>query len=370
MLNVSVCSSFYCVASLVCGSSATALAQCATCGAQTVAYQPVAVQAFSPVATTTYYSGWYPGYWLGRANRAIWGVPATTTTVGYAPHGNRCSLSAGLYGRLCAGQLLPDLFDLLNLYGELLADLLDVFHLRSRVFDLFDVCRKLRPNLLNVHCGLCRPTCSTCACRRTEVVLRPVCDTCSSCSTAACSSCSTARRARVAPAVQTVALGCSSCGAAPTVTQAVYEQPASSGCSARVEGDSRQPSSYPRLRQAPIQTPRRVPIAPPSRSRRWLQRETLRRNAPSAKARSRNRHRHAVADADIAAAPQKGPGEPDSTNLEAPRLLNTQDRTAHRNAAPVWTAVYSKPASGKTVVQTVSRQQAVDDAAGWVSASK
>jgi hypothetical protein len=70
-------------------------------------------------------------------------------------HGNRCSLSVGLYGRLCASQLLPDLFDLLNLYGELRADLLDVFHLRSRVFDLFDVCRKLRPDLLNLHCWLC-----------------------------------------------------------------------------------------------------------------------------------------------------------------------------------------------------------------------
>jgi hypothetical protein len=36
----------------------------------------------------------------------------------------------------------------------------------------------------------------------------------------------------------------------------------------------------------------------------------------------------------------------------------------------VWTAVYSKPASGKTVIQTVSREQAVADASGWVSASK
>ncbi|HEY4233374.1 MAG TPA: hypothetical protein VGM76_08100 [Lacipirellulaceae bacterium] len=68
--------------------------------------------------------------------------------------------------------------------------------------------------------------------------------------------------------------------------------------------------------------------------------------------------------------PQKGPGDSNSTNLEAPRLLNTQDRAAQRNAAPVWTAVYNKPASGKTVIQTVSRQQASDDAAGWVSASK
>jgi hypothetical protein len=33
-------------------------------------------------------------------------------------------------------------------------------------------------------------------------------------------------------------------------------------------------------------------------------------------------------------------------------------------------AVYNKPASGRTEVHTVSRQQAIDDASGWVSASK
>jgi hypothetical protein len=68
--------------------------------------------------------------------------------------------------------------------------------------------------------------------------------------------------------------------------------------------------------------------------------------------------------------PQPGPGETNSTNLEAPKLLSPQDRTAQRSAAPVWTAVYNRPASGKTVVRTVSREQAVDDATGWVSASK
>jgi hypothetical protein len=68
--------------------------------------------------------------------------------------------------------------------------------------------------------------------------------------------------------------------------------------------------------------------------------------------------------------PQKGPMDGGSTNLEAPKLLSPQDRTAQRSAAPVWTAVYNKPASGKTVIQTVSREQAIDDAAGWVSASK
>src|SRR5271156_6119936 len=78
-------------ASLVCGASATAMAQCATCGAQAVAYQPVTYQAAyapvtyqaayapAPVAYSSYYSGWYPGYWFDRANRSVWGAPVTTT---------------------------------------------------------------------------------------------------------------------------------------------------------------------------------------------------------------------------------------------------------------------------------------------------
>lgn len=64
-------------------------------------------------------------------------------------------------------------------------------------------------------------------------------------------------------------------------------------------------------------------------------------------------------------------GTDDSATFEAPHLLNPNDRTAERHQAPVWTAVYHKPAVTTTSkAQTVSHQQAETDADGWVSASE
>jgi len=77
--------------------SADAMAACTSCGVPVAtssvvgtapvtyqaAFAPATTTAFVPVASTSYSSGWYPGYWLGRANRSIWGVPSTTTF--YAP---------------------------------------------------------------------------------------------------------------------------------------------------------------------------------------------------------------------------------------------------------------------------------------------
>ena len=61
----------------------------------------------------------------------------------------------------------------------------------------------------------------------------------------------------------------------------------------------------------------------------------------------------------------------ESAKFEAPQLLNPNDRTAELHKAPVWTAVYHKPVETTTSpVQTVSYQQAVADADGWVSASE
>jgi hypothetical protein len=48
----------------------------------TAAYAPTYTTAYAPAYTTYYSGGWYPGRWLGRANRSIWGVPQTTY---YAP---------------------------------------------------------------------------------------------------------------------------------------------------------------------------------------------------------------------------------------------------------------------------------------------
>ena len=97
------------------GFTSRAMAFCSSCNtpaavgysagyAAPVAYQaayapaPVAYQAAyapAPVAYTTAYApayntGWYPGRFLGRVNRSIWGVPTTTYyaptyTAAYAP---------------------------------------------------------------------------------------------------------------------------------------------------------------------------------------------------------------------------------------------------------------------------------------------
>jgi hypothetical protein len=57
--------------------------------AYTAAYAPAYTTAYAP-AYTTYNSGWYPGRFLGRVNRSIWGQPTTTYyapayTAAYAP---------------------------------------------------------------------------------------------------------------------------------------------------------------------------------------------------------------------------------------------------------------------------------------------
>jgi hypothetical protein len=339
--------------SLVCGASAGALAQCATCGAQTVAYQPVAVQAFSPVTTTTYSSGWYPGYWLGRANRAIWGVPATTTTVGFAP----TATFAAYQPAYAVGYAPVSSCPTCSTCSTCAASYAPVCPTCSTC----STCASYAPSCPT--CSTCTasyaPTCSTCStCAApvtvSEVVLRPVCDTCSGCSTCSpCSSCSSCS-------------GCSTCGAAPTVTQAVYDQPApcaSCGASQAAPVTTTAPSVYttpaPAVTRATEPQPTLAPTpqsAPPQSTFRETQKVEPAPATDSAPI--------------LQPTPQKGPGEGNSTNLEAPRLLSPQDRTAQRNAAPVWMAVYNKPASGRTAVHTVSREQAIDDASGWISASK
>ena len=139
-------------ASLVCGASATAMAQCAdlrrpdgglSAGGRSGVYarddndlcQRVVsgLLARSRQSRCLGRSRYYDDRWL-RA------------------HGNLCSLSAG-DGWLRAGQFLSDMFDLLNLFRELRADVFDVrSELRSRLLNLL---RKLRADLLNLFGELC-----------------------------------------------------------------------------------------------------------------------------------------------------------------------------------------------------------------------
>jgi hypothetical protein len=365
--------------SLVCALSATALAQCATCGAQTVAYQPVAYQAYSPVAYqayspvayTTSYSGWYPGYWFDRVNRAVWGAPATTT-VAYAP----ATYTAGYVPATYTAGYAPATTYAAYYQPTYAVGYAPVSTCSTCAAPTCSTCAAPACSTCSASyapacstCSTCTasyaPTCTTCAMPTTvsEVVLRPVCDSCSGCSTCgSCSSCSSCGGS--CPSCSSGS-GCSSCGAAPVVTQAVYEQPAS-GCSSCGAG---QP--------APVTTVAPSTYANPAPSTYRLEPQPTLAPAQSAPPQStfRETQKPEPAPATDSApilqpTPQKGPMDGSSTNLEAPKLLSPQDRTAQRNPAPVWTAVYNKPASGKTAIQTVSRQQAVDDASGWVSASK
>jgi len=65
------------VLAATCLSSGEANAQCATCVTPQVAY--------TPVSYNSYYDGWYPGKYLGRATRRVFGVaPAPAYSAGYA----------------------------------------------------------------------------------------------------------------------------------------------------------------------------------------------------------------------------------------------------------------------------------------------
>ena len=62
-----------------------------------------------------------------------------------------------------------------------------------------------------------------------------------------------------------------------------------------------------------------------------------------------------------------------STSLESLKLFDPQDRNARKSGAPVWTAEYRKPVAGQPPVVrniSVTRQQALVDAAGWTAASQ
>lgn len=290
-------------------ATADAKAQCATCATPTVAYY----QPAQPVAYQTYYrSGWYPGYWLDRANYAVWGRPRVVAayptyaayrpayTVGYAPatyaaYGSGCSTCAS-YAPACSS------------------------------------CSSCSSS----PCSSC-DTCTTCARPVTltsQVVLRPVCGSaCSSCGPA-CSSCSSCD-------------SCSSCGTAATVMPVAYSAPAAAPCTncgipnqvAAPAGPA--PNSY-------IQQPQ-PSLAPGD-------------NPPSERTFLKEPANGSIEPTPSAEGSEES-NENSATYMEAPQLFNPSDRTAQRVAAPVWNAVYHKTASGD------GQQQLAADAAGWTSVS-
>jgi hypothetical protein len=61
-------------------------------------------------------------------------------------------------------------------------------------------------------------------------------------------------------------------------------------------------------------------------------------------------------------------------HFEAPQLFSPTDQTAQKNAAPVRTAEYHLPVTGqrsqlRNISVSVTREQAIQDSAGWTSVS-
>lgn len=162
--------------------------------AYTTAYAPTYNTAYAPVAYTTAYapayttynSGWYPGRFLGRVNRSIWGQPTTTYyaptyTAAYAP-----AYTAGYAPTYTAGYATTAYY--------------------------------------------AAPACSSCSAGYAPA---PACSTCSACSASyapACSSCSTCDAC--SGSVSVVEAPCSNCTAsavAPAAyTETVVAPPAAS----------------------------------------------------------------------------------------------------------------------------------------------
>ena len=303
-------------------------AQCATCAAPTVAYQPVAVQ---PAVAYRPYTGWYPGKLLDQ-----WRMRGATTpayTASYSPYTAAYAPSyTAAYSPAYTAAYTP----YVSSYAPLSAPVAS-------------------------GCNTCShtayyPLAQTLS---RQVVLRqvvaPACNTCSytpSCECSSCCSTGVSQAAYVEPAY--AAPGCSSCagGSASHAAPSVPYQSPNSYESPNVGP----PTPQPRLEPEP------APQGPSYRS---------------------NKHPARPGDLDAPAKEEADPfdefdpgpaGEVDpSTYFNAPRLLDPSDRTAVRSRSrkptvDVWQAVYRKPATASQVSQTSARRartQAEIDAEGW-----
>lgn len=310
-------------------------AQCATCPAPTVAYQPVT--AYQPVVaqpTVAYkpYTGWYPGKWLDqwRLRRAnVASAPAYTAS--YAP----TSYTAA-YAPTYTAAYRPYVTSYAPLSAPAAAPGCNTCAQTSYYPVVQTVARPvlMRPVVAAPACGACSytPSCG--------------CDTCS----AGVSQAAYAEPSYTEPA-------CSSCAGGGTVTNVV--PPTSSG-----NQSVGPPTPQPSL------TPQAAPVDSRYESNRQLEGSGS-REAESAPVND---------DDDPLNEFDPGPTdtEADSSTYyyNAPQLLDPRDRTARsssRSRKPtveVWNAVYREPANHRRVSQSSSprtRTQAEIDADGWTA---
>jgi hypothetical protein len=288
----------------------------------TAAYAPAYTTAYAPAYTTAYNGGWYPGQFLGRVNRAVWGYPTTTY---YAPVAYTAAYAPAYTAAYAA------------------------------------------PGCSNCSAGYAAPACSTCsasyapACSTCTASYAPACSTCGVSYAPGCSTCSACSSGTVSESYAVAAPGCSTC-AAGTVEQASYTE--------TVVSPPPAPSTY-----GTSTTP-----APPTNEPQPEIDPSL--NLPAERSQLETQ-KPEVTEPATQPAPQPGPAsttEESATNLQAPQLFDPNDRTAARHAAPVWTAVYHRVGNADRAIQPVSRstglpenvslEQVERDAAGWTSASK
>ena len=310
-----------------------AAAQCSSCGT-------AAVSTFAPAYTTSYApapvvwqtnrptTGWYPGALIDRwrINRWERWNGGTVVTAGYAP----------TYTAAYTPTFPP------SYYATSFRPVTPIVQTVG-----------FAPTIVASSCSTC---CSDpCSCSR-AVVMRPICDSCSSCSgcSTGCASCSS---------------GCSSCGGSSFVGQAVYESSGSTSCAGCATS---QASTYvsPSYNSTPATTNGQTPqptVAPNE-------------NVPEQRTTERPEEKSVVPNGEQPTPAAEEDGSEPSTLFQAPDLFNPSDRvTSNTPNVPVWTAVYhSSNASARPTSRQVSSPQGKQptaaevarDAEGWTSAGK
>lgn len=372
------------IVALALSSGAPVLAQCSTCGTQTVfspvIAQPQATVAFSPVvATPTVVAspvivqprqGWYPGRMLDNWRMSRWGVSNTAwvqpQTVAFAPTVQTVGFAPAPVVQT-VGFAPAATVQTVNFAPA--APFVTGFAPMQRTVVGF------------------APTATTVF---SPAVIEPVvssgCSACSTCATAAapCSACAASttvvEQASFTSPVTTVApsSGCSSCAESSGGVPTYYSQPAASSASV---APATMPSTGPATPQPELATepPPAAATSPYGANRQ----ETPTGTTPAASATGPEApgEKSTLAPKPLSDAEPETttPAAGDTSTFQAPPLLGPQNnRTANRPTVDIHDAVYRQPARKATVgttsvakpVTPASTTAPQTDANGWYSVSE
>ena len=352
-----------------------AAAQCDSCAAPTLGYQPAAAYqptvaylptfaaqpavaatpvALQPAVSYTPYNGWYPGKWLDQMRMRRWSnaAPATSTTAGYPVYpaygANYAAYSASYvpysagYAPYAASYAPAAAAPYVSSYAPLQSAYQTSYYAPTTVLRpaiLTPVTAAYQPAMSIPTVDSCNSGCSACA-----TVEAPACSACSAGSPLTTYDANMAPASYGAPVnygapatYSAPAAGCSSCAAAATTYGGgVSDYPASAA-----------PAGSLQIPQPQLTVP---PPAMPSYGTQ-----------------------HPAIDGTLTPEPAADDAKAGAV-LEPPQLLTPYgDRTANRPTVDVRPAVYRTPAAqNPAAVERVSTatprqpsRQAVQDAAGW-----